>query len=58
MFCRTLIADRLNVASSSVHGYIIGEHGETSGTYLHCRKGQFLSLAHSTVYMQSRRGAN
>eukprot|EP01138_Halocafeteria_seosinensis_P008787 gb/GECG01008981.1/.p1 GENE.gb/GECG01008981.1/~~gb/GECG01008981.1/.p1 ORF type:complete len:376 (+),score=22.85 gb/GECG01008981.1/:1-1128(+) len=27
---RTLIAERLQIASSSVHGYILGEHGETS----------------------------
>lgn len=28
---RYLIADRLGIAPSSVHGYIIGEHGESQG---------------------------
>ena len=30
---RVLLAERLDVAPSSVHGWVIGEHGDSSGKY-------------------------
>ena len=31
---RFLLSDRLQMASSSCHGWIIGEHGDSSGLFL------------------------
>lgn len=31
---RFLLSERLGIATSSCHGWIIGEHGDTSGEFL------------------------
>ncbi|ETN71967.1 L-lactate dehydrogenase [Necator americanus] len=46
---RFLLSQRLNIAPSSCHGWIIGEHGDSSGTFViaegHDQKGNVLKVS-------------
>lgn len=49
---RYLMAERLGIHASSFNGWVLGEHGDTSGGYtqgLGARVGYLLSLNHHTA---------
>lgn len=52
---RYLIADRIGIAPTSVHGYIVGEHGESQGEFENA--STFQALRDLIFYISSKEKA-